>query len=111
MFWQANERWQNVRISDVECALLDRLRRKLGLGEEAQPATTHLNPVEKPLPECTHAAAFTGKIGLDHERVPFFNPNSSYIGIGDLYSAKMRGPAPAVGMTLYTYGSMPTASW
>lgn len=46
--WQASQRWQNVRMSDAECALLDRLRRELGLDEkEAQPiATTNLNPVE-----------------------------------------------------------------
>jgi putative transposase len=46
--WQASQRWQNVRMSDAECALLDRLRRELGLDEkEAQPiATTKPNPVE-----------------------------------------------------------------
>lgn len=36
--WQASERWHNVRMSDVECALLDRLRRQLQLDQpEAQP--------------------------------------------------------------------------
>jgi transposase-like protein len=46
--WQASQRWQNVRMSDAECALLDRLRRELGLDDkEAQPiATANLNPVE-----------------------------------------------------------------
>jgi putative transposase len=32
--WQASERWQNVRMSDVECKLLDHLRRELQLDEE-----------------------------------------------------------------------------
>ena len=36
--WQASERWQNVKMSDTECALLDRLRRDLELGDkEARP--------------------------------------------------------------------------
>lgn len=45
---QASQRWQNVRMSDAECALLDRLRRDLRLDDkEAQPiATTKPNPVE-----------------------------------------------------------------
>ena len=35
--WQASERWQNVKMSDTERALLDRLRRDLELDDpEAQ---------------------------------------------------------------------------
>ena len=46
--WQASERWQNVRMSDVECKLLDHLRRELQLDEEdAQPnLTVNRPPVE-----------------------------------------------------------------
>jgi transposase-like protein len=32
--WQASERWQNVRMSDVECKQLDHLRGQLGLADE-----------------------------------------------------------------------------
>lgn len=43
--WQASERWQNVRMSDVECKLLDHLRRELQLDEEdAQPNLTINRP-------------------------------------------------------------------
>jgi putative transposase len=46
--WQASERWQNVRMSDVERKLLDHLRRELQLDEEeAQPnLTVNRLPVE-----------------------------------------------------------------
>jgi putative transposase len=46
--WQASERWQNVRMSDVECKQLDHLRRELQLDEEqAQPnLTVNRLPVE-----------------------------------------------------------------
>jgi transposase-like protein len=46
--WQASERWQNVRMTDTECALLDRLRRELTLDDkEAQShLTTQPDPVE-----------------------------------------------------------------
>ena len=46
--WQASERWQNVRMSDVECKLLDHLRRDLQLDQEgAQPnLTVNRPPVE-----------------------------------------------------------------
>lgn len=46
--WQASERWQNVRLSDTECALLDRLRLDLKLDEkEAQSRLiTKSDPVE-----------------------------------------------------------------
>jgi len=46
--WQASERWQNVRMSDTECALLDRLRRELKLDQKEAPSTliTHSIPVE-----------------------------------------------------------------
>jgi hypothetical protein len=29
--WQASQRWQNVRMSEVELAMLTQLRRELGL--------------------------------------------------------------------------------
>jgi putative transposase len=35
--WQASERWQNVKMSDIECKQLDHLRRELKL--EEQPLT------------------------------------------------------------------------
>ncbi len=46
--WQASQRRQNVRLSDAEYMLLDRLRCELGLDKkEAQPSTmTHPNPLE-----------------------------------------------------------------
>jgi putative transposase len=46
--WQASERWQNVRMSEVECKQLDHLRRELQLDEvEAQPnLTVNRLPVE-----------------------------------------------------------------
>jgi len=46
--WQASERWQNVRMSDVECALLDRLRHELQLDQpEAQPVSlVNSDPVQ-----------------------------------------------------------------
>ncbi len=46
--WQASERWQNVRMSDTECALLNQLRHDLKLVQkEAQcTLTTKSDPVE-----------------------------------------------------------------
>lgn len=46
--WQASERWQNVRMSAVECKLLDHLHRELQLDEEEAQSTLTVNhpPVE-----------------------------------------------------------------
>jgi putative transposase len=38
--WQASERWQNVRMSDIECRMLDHLRRELGLETRQQESHT-----------------------------------------------------------------------
>jgi transposase-like protein len=42
--WQASERWQNVRMSDTECALLNQLRRDLKLDEKEAQCTLTTKP-------------------------------------------------------------------
>jgi len=42
--WQASERWQNVRMSDTECALLNQLRRDLKLDDKEAQCTLTTKP-------------------------------------------------------------------
>jgi hypothetical protein len=42
--WQTSERWQNVPVSDTECAVLDRLRLDLKLDDKEARAHLITNP-------------------------------------------------------------------